>query len=60
MAVRADFRTLLIRSLIIIVIVVGVNMRMRMHTSLHENAGVSVTVLESRRVRTTEYDPEDR
>ena len=59
MAVRAEFRTLLVRRLSIIVIMVGVNMRVRMHSGLHDWAGIFVAVLESRHVRAAEHDPED-
>ena len=60
MIVGAYFGTLLVRTLVAFIVVIGVRMRMRMYRRLHDSAGVSVDVLESRRVRTTEHDPKDR
>ena len=46
--------------MIAIIVVVGIRMRVRMHTGLYDCAGVAVDVLESRRVRAAEHDPEDQ
>ena len=59
MIVGAYFRTLLVRTLAAIIVVVGIRVRMGMFPGLHDSAGVIVDVLESRRMRATEYDPED-
>ena len=66
MIVRAQIgtlwvRTTLVRTLIAIIVVVGVGIGVRvgMHPSLHDCAGIFVAVLESRRVRAAEHDPED-
>ena len=59
MIVSAYFRTLLVRTLTAIIVVVDVCMRMGMRAGLHDSAGVFVDVLESRRVRAAEHNPED-
>ena len=59
MIVGAYFGTLLVRTLTAIIVGVGVRMRMGMHSGLNDSAGVFVDVLESRRVRAAEHDPED-
>ena len=61
MIVGAYIRTLLVRTLTAIIVMVGVRMRMGMGMvlGLHESAGVFVDVLESKRVRPGEHDPED-
>ena len=59
MIVGAYVRTLLVRTLTAIIVMVCISMRMGMHSGLHDCAGVFVDVLEGRRVRTAEHDPED-
>ena len=59
MIVGAYFRTLLVRTLTAIIVMVCIRMRMGMFPGLHDSAGVFVDVLESRRVRAAEHDPED-